>query len=290
MPDLLPCECIKGVPEEDKLNNIYCALYTLVQGGGGGGGNVTAGAALTAGRVIVGAGGSAIAASDVAISGTDISATGAGANVDLNLGSKGAGKVVIFNGVLDATGSGADIGNLTFDSIGPGGDPPVADNTYAFPVSVTTVNGVLTAVTASNGLPLNGALAADGNFTGITIEGTAGATLAFGDLIYLAVADSRWELTDADSVTTAGAVFTGMCVLAAAGDGSATRILLQGTIRADANFPALTVGAPVYASTTPGDIQVAQPSGTDDVIQVVGFALTADSIYFNPSQDYLTHT
>jgi hypothetical protein len=67
-------------------------------------------------------------------------------------------------------------------------------------------------------------------------------------------------------------------------------MLLNGNIRADANFPTLTVGAPVYASTTPGDIQVAQPSGTDDVIQVVGFALTADSILVKISPDYITRT
>lgn len=138
---------------------------------------------------------------------------------------------------------------------------------------------------------LDAVLSADGTYSGTgTIAGTAGTTLAFGDLVYLAVADTRWELTDADSVTTCGEPLTGMCVLAAANDGDPTVILLQGNIRADANFPALTVGAPVYASTTPGDIQVAQPSGTDDVIHVVGKALTADSIYFNPSMDYITHT
>jgi len=96
-------------------------------------------------------------------------------------------------------------------------------------------------------------------------------------------------LVDADSVTTCGAVLTGMCVLAAAADADPTIVLLNGIIRADANFPALTIGAPVYASTTPGDIQVAQPSGADDVIHVVGYATTADEIYFNPSVDYITH-
>ena len=129
----------------------------------------------------------------------------------------------------------------------------------------------------------------NGEYSGITVAGTAGTTLVFGQVVYLAVADSRWELTDADSVVTAGAVWTGMCVLAAAANGDPTVVLLQGTVRADAVFPALTIGAPVYVSTTPGDIQVAQPSGTDDVIQVVGFGLTADSIYFNPSQNYITH-
>ena len=135
---------------------------------------------------------------------------------------------------------------------------------------------------------LDQTLSADGTYSGITIAGTAGATLAFGDLIYLAAADSRWELTDADSVTTAGAVLTGMCVLAAASDGDPTVILLQGNIRADANFPALTVGANVYASTTPGDVTVTAPSATDDVVHVIGKALTTDSMYFNPSMDFIT--
>lgn len=33
-------------------------------------------------------------------------------------------------------------------------------------------------------------------------------------------------------------------------DGAAITVLLFGTIRADANFPVLTIGAAVYASTT----------------------------------------
>lgn len=108
--------------------------------------------------------------------------------------------------------------------------------------------------------------------------------------MYLAAADSRWELADADAASTSGDVILGMCVLAAAGDGSATTVLLYGNIRADAAFPTLTIGAPAYVGTTAGDIQVAQPSGTDDVIRRVGFALTADVLFFNPSNDYVTHT
>jgi hypothetical protein len=76
-----------------------------------------------------------------------------------------------------------------------------------------------------------------------------------------------------------------MCALAAASDGSATTMLLMGNIRADANFPTLTIGAPVYVGETPGDIQVAIPTGADCVIRRVGYALTADALYFNPSMD-----
>ena len=149
--------------------------------------------------------------------------------------------------------------------------------------------GALT-LAESASIALDPSLSADGTYSGVTITGTAGAALAFGDLCYFAAADSRWELCDADSNTTAGGVLMGFCVQAAAADGDPTTMLLNGNIRADANFPTLTVGAPVYASTTPGDIQVAQPSGTDDVIQVVGFALTADSILVKISPDYITRT
>jgi hypothetical protein len=135
---------------------------------------------------------------------------------------------------------------------------------------------------------LDPALSADGTYTGITITGTAGAALAFGDLIYLAAADSRWKLADADAASTSGDVLLGMCVLAAGADGNATTILLQGNIRADAAFPALTISAPVYVGTTAGDVQTTAPSATDDVVRRVGFALTADSMYFNPSNDYIT--
>jgi hypothetical protein len=135
---------------------------------------------------------------------------------------------------------------------------------------------------------LDGNLSADGKYRGITETGTAGATLAFGDLIYLSAVDSRWELTDADAAATSGDVKIGMCVLAAAADGDPTVILLIGKIRADAKFPALTIGAPVHVSTSPGLVQVAQPSATDDVVRRVGFANTADELYFNPSDDYMT--
>jgi len=153
--------------------------------------------------------------------------------------------------------------------------------------SAFTTGGTIT-LAENTSIALDPAGSADGKYTGITVTGTAGAALAFGQLIYLAVADSRWELTDADALATAGNVLIGMCVLAAGADGNATTILLQGIIRADAQFPALTVGAAVYVGETAGAVQVAIPTGADNVIRVVGFALTADEMYFNPSQDHQT--
>lgn len=169
----------------------------------------------------------------------------------------------------------------------------LTNKTLTSPVLTTpsafTTGGTIT-LAENTSIALDPAGSADGKYSGITVAGTAGATLAFGDLVYLAAADSRWELADADAASTSGDVMLGICVLAAASDGDPTTILLHGIIRADAAFPALTISAQVYVSTTAGDIQVAQPSETDDVIRVVGRALTADEIYFNPSEDYITHT
>lgn len=139
------------------------------------------------------------------------------------------------------------------------------------------------------GPELDASLSADGKFTGTWIDGTAGATLAFGDICYLAVADTRWELADASAASTSGDVILGICILAAASDGSATKMLLHGTVKA-ATFPAFTVGAPLYVSETAGDITGTEPTTTDSVTRCVGFALDADNLYFNPSTDYYTHT
>lgn len=46
-----------------------------------------------------------------------------------------------------------------------------------------------------------------------------------------------------------------------------------------------TIGATLYAGETLGAIQEAIPTGADAIIKVVGFAVTADVIYFYPSPD-----
>jgi len=137
------------------------------------------------------------------------------------------------------------------------------------------------------------ALSADGKYTGEIINGTAGATLAFGDLVYLDPTDSRWELADANVITAADGDCRGIlaiCVLAAANDGSATKLLLRGMVRADAVFPTFTVNAQVYVSETAGDVTETQPTTADVAIRVVGFGFDGNTLYFCPSNDYITHS
>jgi len=54
-------------------------------------------------------------------------------------------------------------------------------------------------------------------------------------------------------------------------------------------FPAMTIGSALYISdTTAGSILTTIPTGADNVIRRVGYALTADELYFNPSMDSQT--
>ena len=173
----------------------------------------------------------------------------------------------------------------------------VADNEYArFTASGLegrTASEVYTDLMAqvlleNDAIKLDAALSADGKYNGITRTGIAGATLAFGDVCYFAVADNRWELADADSAAKAQGLL-GICVLAAASDGDATNMLLIGTVRADNAFPSFTVGAPVFLSTTDGDLTSTAPSGTGNIIRVVGQAWTANELWFCPSPDFFEY-
>jgi hypothetical protein len=143
------------------------------------------------------------------------------------------------------------------------------------------------------GFVLDNALSADGKYSGLSIDGTAGATLAFGDLCYLDPTDSRWELADANVITAADGDprgVLGICVLAAAADGNATKMLLWGVVRADTAFPTFTVNAQVYVSETAGDVTNTQPTTADVAIKVVGIGLDGNTLFFNSSMDYITHS
>jgi hypothetical protein len=143
-------------------------------------------------------------------------------------------------------------------------------------------------MSADDYIRLSGALA-DGKYCGITEQGIAGHVLAFGDLVYFSGVDSRWELVDADAEATSGPVRLGICVLGANANGDPVTVLTYGKVRKDDSFPDLTIGAPVYASTSVGDIQVAQPTAANSVIRIIGYGTTINELFFCPSNDYIVH-
>ncbi len=186
------------------------------------------------------------------------------------------------------------VGTNTASVVTVGGTQTLTGKTLTSPTLTTpsafTTGGDIT-LAENTSIALDPAGSADGKYTGITVTGTGGATIAFGDLVTLDKDDSRWELVDisvAAAATGDARGILGMAVTSST-DGGAITVLLQGIIRADANFPTLTIGAAVFASTT-GDVVVTQPTTTDHVIRQVGFGLTGDEMFFSPTQTWTTHT
>lgn len=153
---------------------------------------------------------------------------------------------------------------------------------------IVELSNLLNGSSENVGMVLAPDLSADGKFSGIVEAGVAGSALAFGELVYFNNDDSRWEKVDAN-LSDGYDKKLGIVVVAAEADGDSTTILLYGKIRADALFPTLTIGAPVYMSETAGEIVTAQPETADAAIRIVGFGNTANELFFCPSPDYMTH-
>ena len=133
-------------------------------------------------------------------------------------------------------------------------------------------------------------LSADGKYSGNTRDGVLGATLAYGDLVYLNTTDQRWELADADAEATSGDVDLAI-VLAAGNDGETKLLLTDGYVRED-DWDFTSYGQALYVSTTAGDMtQDVSAYTTGDIVRVIGKAgTTADQIYFNPDGLWLELT
>lgn len=111
----------------------------------------------------------------------------------------------------------------------------------------------------------------------------SGGTMNLGDIVHVDT-DGDVILADADSTATMPAF--AICLEDSVFNGSTASFLLYGTMT-DTAWNWTTVGGPLYVSTTAGDMSQLPPSGTGDISQKVGIALSADTIFFNPSPNYI---
>lgn len=128
--------------------------------------------------------------------------------------------------------------------------------------------------------------ASDDTGNGLIITATVDSnSTGIGCPLYLA-ADGHYDEADADTVATAPAVAMAL----ETGTGS-KKILLLGVIRNDGW--AFTTGpgslSLVYLSATVGTVTQTQPAAKDNVVQVLGFALSDDVLFFNPQLVVVEH-
>jgi hypothetical protein len=192
------------------------------------------------------------------------------------------------NALTASTFVGALTGNAdtattatTASAVAVGGITGLGSNVATFLATPTSAN-LASAVTNETG---SGALVFGTSPTidtpSLTATLTAGASLANGNLCYMATADGKMELTDADAAATSAGLLA-MCTATIAEDATGV-FILSGLYTTSG----LTPGATYYISGTPGAITATAPVGSADVVRVIGYALSSTLLWFNPDNTYI---
>ena len=116
---------------------------------------------------------------------------------------------------------------------------------------------------------------------------TAGMTVTPFSPVYLGTDDEVHEC-DADAIATMPCI--GVSVNTSnVTDGNSIEVMLLGLIR-DESFTDLgTNGAPVYVSTSVGEMTNTAPSGTNDVVQVIGHSVGEKLLFVQPCLTTIEH-
>lgn len=122
------------------------------------------------------------------------------------------------------------------------------------------------------------------DYSGVLQDLTAGETLAAFEVGYMKSDGKVWK-ADADSDTTAPVMCMALAAITANASG---RFILLGNVK-NASW-SWTVGGKIFLSNTAGALTQTAPSGTDDVVQVVGVAVASNRMMFNPSPSFFLHT
>ena len=131
---------------------------------------------------------------------------------------------------------------------------------------------------------------ANGTYSGVAASFTAGEALEIGEVVYYKAADDRvWKAVGKVGGTGLISAATPAIGVVAADQGSAgspVTVLLQGFIRADTNFPTWTKGGTIYVpedETSSKNVpEQAAPDTDGDFVQILGWAVDANTIYVNP--------
>ena len=105
-----------------------------------------------------------------------------------------------------------------------------------------------------------------------------GSTSTTAGKLYHYKSDGTWEEADADAASTCD----GLLAVALGTNSASSGMLLRGTVTLSHDPGAL--GDVLFVSTTAGEITATAPSGSGDIVRIVGYYLhaTGGQIWFNP--------
>ena len=127
----------------------------------------------------------------------------------------------------------------------------------------------------------------DHDAQGIIMTFKAGSTVTPFSPVYLHT-DNEVHEADADEIAKMPCIGVSVNTSDVA-DGADIEVMVLGLIRDD-DFAFGTAGAPVYvAAGDPGLMTNTAPSGTDDVVQIVGHSIGDDALFVQPCLTTIEH-
>jgi hypothetical protein len=115
---------------------------------------------------------------------------------------------------------------------------------------------------------------------------TVGETVAIGDCLYIKSDGYLWK-ADADAESTGRALFI---ALEAKNASQTCKVVTPFQIITNGSWSWGTVGGAIYVSTTAGGLTQTAPSGSTDVVVIMGFALSATQMILCPGYSYVELT
>lgn len=186
--------------------------------------------------------------------------------------------------------AGAEDTFLVFDGNAQDYRIGINDGTDTLEIGLGAAHGTTPVIkidSATNCQIMHNSAVADGQFSGDLVVFQAGEDLTAGEVVYFKSDGKCWK-----AVATAEA--TARCVAMATATISANAMgvfLLKGFARFNSEFPQMTVGGALYtpeaetANASNVNVNVPEQAAPDtdgDFVQVLGFAISADAIYFDP--------
>ena len=199
-----------------------------------------------------------------------------GTTPKLTIGDNGAeDTMLVFDGNAQEFRIGIDDGTDTLE-IGIGQTHGTTPTMILDPAQNIDIFGMLTIDTAIG----------DEKCSGITAAFEAGEALNRGDVVYYKASDSKMHkvnmtANNADAIPAVAMAAEDISI------NSIGKFLMQGVIHDAGTFPTYTVAGRLYSPEAEGPPTQTKPSTDGDLVQVIGWAITADKIYFNPSPDYI---
>ena len=132
-------------------------------------------------------------------------------------------------------------------------------------------------------LDLNSTISGSVEWDGFTATFMAGENLSVGDVTYLK-SDGKMWLADADAESTIDTLLGIACYNVNAD--SQIIFLLKGFIRYN-TWNWSSPGDLLWVHTTGGNPTDSRPTGSGDVCRIVGYAVNADAVFFDPDKTFI---